>query len=245
MSRTAHLGKRTPVSGESSTGPLDTLPTAQLKAVAKPAQSRSVSDGLPVQPHKVGTISSICAAGTPKCKRFPVQTGLVKISLVPHFEAKYFVANREDTGMKLLVLAIILSALTCAASPADVDGLWRAEFLGPVGDQPKMDNDIRFELRTQGQRLTGKAHFGNWPGDAPIVEGKIEGDRISFTLYGTTPWTAQQAGRIVASGFPKLTLTGTVSGREMKLTLFWDSVMLFGPSSGGHTHEMRAIRKDD
>lgn len=147
--------------------------------------------------------------------------------------------------MKLALTAIIFAALTYAASPADVDGIWRAEFLGPVGEQPKMDNDIRLELRAQGQKLTGKAHFGYWPGDAPIVDGKIEGDRISFTLYGNVPWKLEHAGHLVASGLPKLTLTGTVSGGEMKLTLFWDSVMLFGPSSGGHTHEMRAIRKDD
>ncbi|MBN9662978.1 MAG: hypothetical protein J0H49_32570 [Acidobacteria bacterium] len=147
--------------------------------------------------------------------------------------------------MKFLLTAIILAALASAASPADVDGIWRAEFLGPVGDQPKMDNDIRFELRAQGQKLTGKAHFGNWPGDAPVVDGKIEGDRISFTLYGNVPWKLEQAGHLIATGLPKLIFTGTVIGQEMKLTLLWDSVMIYGQSSGGHIHEMRAVRKDD
>jgi hypothetical protein len=83
--------------------------------------------------------------------------------------------------------------------------------------------------------------MGAWPGVAPLIDGKIEGDRISFTVIGKSAWWSKSAmGE--SSGLPKLTFTGRVQGDEMQLTLLWDSVMLYGPPppGGGSRIEMRA-----
>jgi hypothetical protein len=46
----------------------------------------------------------------------------------------------------------------------------------------------------------------------PISDGKIDGDRISFTTIG-------KLGS--SSGYPKMRFEGTLNGREMRLTMSW------------------------
>jgi hypothetical protein len=86
--------------------------------------------------------------------------------------------------------------------------------------------------------------MGNWPGDAPLIEGRIEGDRFSFTAIGSSPWRAKgPMGE--ASGLPKLTFTGVVQGKEMQLTLLWDSVMLYGNPVNTQELEMKGKKTSD
>jgi hypothetical protein len=86
--------------------------------------------------------------------------------------------------------------------------------------------------------------MGNWPGDAPVIDGKIEGDRFSFSAIGKSPWRAKgPMGE--ASGLPKLTFTGTIQGKEMQLTVVWDSVMLYGNSTGRPPLEMKGKKISD
>ena len=153
--------------------------------------------------------------------------------------------NCEGHGMKLFFSMFLFAAATLIAAPPEVAGTWKAEFLVPAGEQPKIDNDLRFNLQSKDGRLTGHVHMGNWPGDAPVIDGRIDGDRVSFTIYGNSPWKAGFAGQPISSGLPKLTFTGTVTGTQMKLTLLWDSVMLYGTSSGARQYEMKATRLGD
>jgi hypothetical protein len=146
--------------------------------------------------------------------------------------------------MKLVRLTLLLAAMALSALAADINGTWKVVFTGPMEHRPKMVSEMIFDLNAAGSKLTGDARMGNWPGDARLSEGKIEGDRFSFTVIGTSPWRAKGPA-VEASGLPKLTFTGTVQGKEMQLTLVWDSVMLYGNPTGGHEYEMRGKKTSD
>ena len=147
--------------------------------------------------------------------------------------------------MKLMRFAFLTLSLTLCASAADIAGTWKAVFVGPIETRPKMVSTIVFDLNTDGTVLTGMAHAGSWPGDAAISDGRIDGDRISFTVVGTSPWKAKGPfGE--ASGYPKLKFSGTIVGDKMKLTLVWDSVMIYGNAHGAAPeYEMQGKRRSD
>jgi hypothetical protein len=109
---------------------------------------------------------------------------------------------------------ILLMALTLRAA-GDITGTWKVVFTGPKGPQPKMFNEVILKLNIEGDQVSGMAHMGGWPGDAPITDGKIEGDHFSFTAIGKLP---------SSSGFPKAVFAGTLHGNEMKLTMILGSV---------------------
>src|SRR5690348_12699910 len=111
--------------------------------------------------------------------------------------------------MQFLRATLLTAALVFTASAADLDGTWKAVFLGDPGTWPKMVAFMTFDVKTDGNQVTGIAHMSSWPGNAPITEGKLEGDRITFTALGNSPWRSGGPERS-ASGFPKLTFTGRV-----------------------------------
>ncbi len=81
------------------------------------------------------------------------------------------------TPLKLLcTIAFALTSLV-ATRAADIDGKWRAEFDSQIGQQKYV-----FELKADGDKLTGKAVFErpNGKGEAEIKEGKITKDEVSF-----------------------------------------------------------------
>ena len=97
-----------------------------------------------------------------------------------------------------------------------VDGVWKAVFTGDRGEQPKMVPEIVFVLDGSGGALTGTVHAAAWPGDGAVTDGKIDGDRITFSMTGHLPSTANGA-----AGYPKLCFTGVRSGGEMAMELVW------------------------
>ena len=82
-----------------------------------------------------------------------------------------------------------------------VDGVWNAVFTGPMGERPKMVSEIDFALDSNGGALTGTVHAAYWPGDGDVSDGKVDGDRISFTMTGHLPFQANGV-----TGYPKLCL---------------------------------------
>lgn len=153
--------------------------------------------------------------------------------------------------MKFLRCALILwLTLALNASANDIDGTWKAVFVGPMDQRPKMVSEMVFDLRTTiskrrigaltvvgGKQFTGMAHMANWPGDAPISEGRIEGNRISFTAVGRMPWESNEQGG-ASSGYPRLRFNGTIHRNDMKLTLIWDSVLIYGKMPDSSKLEM-------
>lgn len=66
------------------------------------------------------------------------------------------------------VLAVLVAV---AAWAAGVDGKWRAEYTSPDGQARR----ATFVFRGEGEKLTGT-------GEAPIQDGKVSGNQISFAV---------------------------------------------------------------
>jgi hypothetical protein len=107
-------------------------------------------------------------------------------------------------GIRLSALAVGIFLGTLPAHAADVTGKWTAEFDTQVGPQR-----YTFELKVEGEKLTGKAFFERMgqKGEAVLTEGKVVGDQISFV----EPMDFQ--GNSV-----RIEYKGTVKGDEIAFT---------------------------
>jgi hypothetical protein len=74
----------------------------------------------------------------------------------------------------MLLLAILLTAVPAFA--ADVDGKWSGTMATPMGDVP-----LTFTFKADGDTLTGSM-LGMDGSEIPIANGKVEGDKISYTV---------------------------------------------------------------
>jgi hypothetical protein len=92
-------------------------------------------------------------------------------------------------------LAICLFLLTFAAIAADIDGKWTAQVPGRDGQA----QELTFTFKADGNKLTGT--IANARGSLDIADGKIKGDKISFTIT---------MGEMVIGH------TGKVSGNEIQ-----------------------------
>jgi len=95
----------------------------------------------------------------------------------------------------------LLLLTVAAALAADVSGKWVAQMPGRGGET----REVTMNFKADGSALTGSITSPR--GDAPISEGKIDGDDISFTQV--LEFNGNQV---------KLLFTGKVSGDEIKFT---------------------------
>jgi hypothetical protein len=102
---------------------------------------------------------------------------------------------------KLMTTGFLLGLLTLTALAADVSGKWTAQVPGRGGQT----REATFNFKADGNMLTGTV--SGRQGDMPIADGKIDGDRISFTQ------TLEFNGNSI-----KFLYKGTVSGDEIKFT---------------------------
>jgi hypothetical protein len=137
-------------------------------------------------------------------------------------------------------LALLLAATASQAFAADLTGSWKAIFKAPPMERPKTVSEMFFDLKADGGKFTGTAKIGSWPGDGPVLDGKIVGDRISFTFIGKSPWKMSGPSGD-ASGLPRLTFVGTIRGDEIQLTATWDSVMLYGKTTDTRPQEYELL----
>src|SRR5262245_15089809 len=81
------------------------------------------------------------------------------------------------TQSKVLLLVCIVFACALSALASDANGKWKAEFDSQIGPQK-----YAFELKVEGEKLTGKAFFERMgqKGEAELLEGKVKGDEIFF-----------------------------------------------------------------
>lgn len=118
--------------------------------------------------------------------------------------------------LTLLFVALLTTVGSAQSAPvAPVAGAWKAVFVGPKADQPKMFNAVLFDFSVNGRTLTGTALMGNWPGLAPLTDGTIDGNRFHCVAIG-------KLGS--SSGYPKMTFDGTVDAGTMTLTMTWEYV---------------------
>ena len=109
----------------------------------------------------------------------------------------------------MLWVLFLLAGLAANASADDVAGSWKVIFVRGVAWQTIGGAD--FDFKVEGNKLSGTAHIGvGWPGTAPISEGTIDSDRISFLVLGQQP---------SSDGYPKMRFEGTVHGDELQLTM--------------------------
>ena len=73
-----------------------------------------------------------------------------------------------------VAVAVVALALVALVRAADPSGRWTATFMTEVGEQ-----QYTFEFKVKGSTLTGTAK-SNMLGDAELIEGKVDGDKISF-----------------------------------------------------------------
>ena len=148
--------------------------------------------------------------------------------------------------MKWMRFALVLSAVAFLNATAnDFNGIWKAVFTGPIGERPKMVAEMVFNIKVDGRKVTGLAHMDAWPGDAEITDGKIDGDRITFTVIGKLPWTAGVGGVVTSSGYPKLVFNGSLKDGGRNLKLNWGSILTTGEERSGSLLDMRAKKTSD
>lgn len=102
--------------------------------------------------------------------------------------------------IRKIALVVVLISLVClCAQAADVSGKWKGSLVTPGGVKSYV-----YEFKVAGTALTGTATLNNVA--QPISNGKIEGDKISFSEPGELNGT-------------KLTIkyTGTVQGDKIVL----------------------------
>ncbi len=83
------------------------------------------------------------------------------------------------TKTSLLVALVAACALMASARAADIDGKWKAEFDSQIGKQTYV-----FDLKADGEKLTGKATADRPPLEKTVTEiknGKVTKDDVSFT----------------------------------------------------------------
>jgi hypothetical protein len=93
-------------------------------------------------------------------------------------------------------LLFLLAVLALTASAADISGTWKGTLETPGGS---FENT--FVLKADGANLTGTLQGGPG-GELKIDEGKIDGDKVTFT---------------VTMEFGKLTYAGTFTADDLKL----------------------------
>jgi len=76
------------------------------------------------------------------------------------------------------VFFVVLCGVASVAA-ATVDGKWVAKVEARQGAQ-----EIVFDLKTEGDRVTGSVARGRKQRTLPIQEGKIQGDEVTFTTTG-------------------------------------------------------------
>lgn len=115
----------------------------------------------------------------------------------------------------LVVFIAVLGVMLAPAWGADITGTWKGSM-----DGMGQSMEFSFTFKADGNALTGtmKGPGGN---ESPISNGKIDGDKVSFTVKTT--------------GKMEMTINykGTVSGDEMDLTMEVDMSGMGAPPGGG------------
>lgn len=110
---------------------------------------------------------------------------------------------------RTLSIVICALAVALAAAAASLDGKWIAKLERSGGAKGTQTVEFTFDFKTEGSKLTGSVSggAGRRPVTLTIENGKIEGDRFSFT-------TVQRSRK----GDQKMVWEGTIAGDELKGT---------------------------
>ena len=96
--------------------------------------------------------------------------------------------------------AVLFLLFATAAWAADVTGTWKGDSQGPDGNT----FTLSYTFKQDGAKLTGTA-LGPMGDPLPIENGKVDGDKISFSV------------KVDFNGGMVLSSTGTIKGDEITL----------------------------
>src|SRR5579863_8402959 len=120
--------------------------------------------------------------------------------------------SRTEDRMKIVLWALpvlLILGPTAFGDNKTIDGNWTVKYASGLAF--KTFGGAEFQFRADGLCLTGVANVGHgWPGKAPISDGKIDEDHISFTVFGKLP---------SSDGLPRMDFLGTIQGDQIKLTM--------------------------
>src|SRR5450759_201727 len=85
-------------------------------------------------------------------------------------------AGEGAQTMKSIWVLALMAVCAIVALAADASGTWKASVETPNGT---MENTFTFKV--EGDKLTGTITMGQM-GEAPISEGKVDGDNVSFAV---------------------------------------------------------------
>jgi hypothetical protein len=120
---------------------------------------------------------------------------------------------REMSMKKVYAIVVGLLFLAAPALAADVDGKWTGTVSTPMGDLP-----VQYEFKADGTTLTGTT-LGFDGGSVPIKNGKVDGDKISFTVtfdFGGMSLDLSYSGVVTAS---EIKMTGDFMGMPFEFTV--------------------------
>ena len=105
------------------------------------------------------------------------------------------------TGVALLFLFVLSGPMTASAQNKGAAGEWQAAWDTGIGTMTCI-----YTFKVDGKILTGKvnAEMNGTESESEITDGKIEGDKITFT------W--------VFDNTVKMVTTGNITGAEIELT---------------------------
>ncbi len=105
----------------------------------------------------------------------------------------------------LLVAVIVLAGIPATALSEDISGVWKAEI---TGQDPKITRAI-YEFKVDGDKLMGSV-LGFQEDERPILDGKVRGDNIYFTLK-----------EYVGNRTLEYRYEGKISGDTIKFKVIW------------------------
>jgi hypothetical protein len=118
--------------------------------------------------------------------------------------------------MKRTRCALVIVAFLAFGAPADeIAGTWKMVVVDPGKGLPTVGYEPLFEFSVDGNQLTGVVKMTQWPGSAPISDGKVDGSRITFTLVHKMPYFTRGG-----TFYPKFRCEGEVHVRQMSLTMY-------------------------
>jgi hypothetical protein len=123
-------------------------------------------------------------------------------------------------GVSMLMMLMMSMLVASIALAADITGKWKAEFDAPDGT--KATNTFTFKM--DGEKVTGGVLSSLSGTEAPIEDGTLKGDDLSFGL--TRNFGGQEM---------KFRYKGKVKGDEIALTVSGDA--------GGQTFEIQMNAK--
>ena len=114
---------------------------------------------------------------------------------------------------RFLSLLALLGVFSFVAAAADVTGAYKAEMPGRDGNT----QTITINLKADGSSLTG--NITNARGDAPISDGKVDGDKVMFSQKmsrGGNEMVIKYTGKVEGDSIKFTRSMTTPDGQERK-----------------------------